>query len=401
MDLDVAVSERSTLGIEWELLVVDPRTRRLVSAAPELLADLFGEDRSGSGSPERDGATGPGTIVGEFAANTVELVTGVCRTVSQGTGELGALLDRARSAAHTRGLDLTCAGVHPSAAWRDQEFSAGERYQRLLDRAGPWARRLSICGVHVHVGLADPEAHFPVLGALQTRSAVLQALSASSPLWQGRTTGYASHRTMLFQQLPTAEPPYLLPGWDEYASYLDDMFAMGVIEVVNELRWDIRPVAAFGTLEMRVCDGVPSLAEIGSLAALTQCLVDDFAQRFAAGETLPHLAPWQVAENKWRAARYGVDALLVTDRDGTEAPVADIVAHLTRDLAPVADRLGCAAELSALTSLLGDGACYRRLLRAAGVDATTPADTPVEQAGLDAAVDHLLAETAAGRPLPA
>ena len=199
-----------------------------------------------------------------------------------------------------------------------------------------------IWGVHVHVGMPVKERVMPVLSALLTTYPHLQALSASSPVWAGVDTGYASNRALMFQQLPTAGLPFQFGTWEEFEHFFGDQITTGVIEGMADVRWDIRPAPHLGTLEHRVCDGVSTVAEIGALAALVHCLVVDLDTRLAAGEALPTLPVWHVQENKWRAARYGLDAIVITDADSSERLVTDDLADLLEHLAPTADRLGCA-----------------------------------------------------------
>jgi carboxylate-amine ligase len=192
-----------------------------------------------------------------------------------------------------------------------------------------------------------------------------QALSASSPFWGGEDTGYASHRALMFQQLPTAGLPFQFSSWEDYESYVRDMFTTGVIDTLSEIRWDIRPVPALGTIEMRISDGLATLEEVGALAALTQCLVDEFSTILDNGGTIPTMPPWHVQENKWRAARYGLDAIIILDAAGNEQLVTDHLRATIRRLEPVAARLGCSAELADVEKIIQRGAGYQRQRRVA------------------------------------
>ncbi len=331
MAIDFARSARSTLGLEWELQVVDRSSGDLVPAAPEIMATV--------GTRTAGGAD---RVTAELLTNTVEVVTGVHRTVAGGVADLQATIDLLRGATDPMGVELLCSGTHPFARWEDQEVSEKERYVTLVDRTQSIGRQLLIWGVHMHVGVDDPAKALPIVEALLVLYPHLQALSASSPFLRGEATGYASTRAMLFQQLPTAGLPPVLDSWDAYESYVADLERIGVIDHWDEIRWDIRPSAKWGTVETRVCDGSPTTLEVGATAALVQCLVDDFSARLDAGETLPTLQPWYVRENKWRAARYGMDAVVVVDRGGGQRPVEDDLRDHVARLEPVADRLGCA-----------------------------------------------------------
>lgn len=200
----------------------------------------------------------------------------------------------------------------------------------------------------------------PVLSSLLNHYPHLLALSASSPIWAGTDTGYASNRALMFQQLPTAGLPFQFQKWEEFEAFAEDQLVTGVIEELSEIRWDVRPSTKLGTLENRVCDGVSDFDELGALIALMHCLVVDLDTRLAAGQALPTMPPWHVQENKWRAARYGLDAIVVLDDRNNERLVTEDLADLLERLAPVADRLGCSRELAAVADIPGRGASYQR-----------------------------------------
>jgi carboxylate-amine ligase len=223
-----------------------------------------------------------------------------------------------------------------------------------------------IYGTHTHVGVDDPAKVLPLINALACYVPHLQALSASSPFWAGEDTGYASNRSMMFQQLPTAGLPYAFTHWHELERYVDDMLAVGVIERFNEIRWDIRPAPHFGTVEIRICDAPPTLPEVLALSALSQCLVEDSVQRLERGESLPSLPRWFVQENKWRACRYGLDAVIIRDSHGEEAPVTESLRALLRRLEPVAAGLGCSEQLALVEDIIVKGASYQRQRTVAG-----------------------------------
>jgi carboxylate-amine ligase len=220
-----------------------------------------------------------------------------------------------------------------------------------------------IWGLHVHVGMPEVGRVMPVLSALLTTYPHLQALSASSPVWAGTDTGYASNRALMFQQLPTAGLPFQFATWAEYESFVADQLTTGVIEELSDIRWDIRPSVRLGTIENRVCDGVADLHELAALTAFVQCVVVDLDTRLAGGEELPTLPPWHVQENKWRAARYGLEAEIILDAANRERLVTDDLADLLERLEPTARRLGCADELRAVDEIPRRGASYQRQRR--------------------------------------
>jgi carboxylate-amine ligase len=354
MEITFARSERSTLGLEWEIALVEQSSGDLVNVAGEVLQSLRGAD--GSAHPR---------ITEELLLNTVELVTGVHTRVSDAVDDLQGQLAEVRAITDPLDVELMCAGTHPFAQWFDQKVTDNKRYHKLIDRTQWWGRNMMIWGIHVHVGVESRDKVLPLLGGLLNYYPHLQALSASSPFWAGENTGYASNRALMFQQLPTAGLPYQFDEWSEYESYVDDMKVTGIVDDHTEVRWDIRPSPQWGTLEMRACDGLSSPEEIGAVAALIQCLVEHMSDRLDAGETLPTLQPWYVRENKWRAARYGLDAEIIVDARGAEKLVTDDVRELLVTLAPIAERLDCVAELAQVNLILEHGASYQRQLRIA------------------------------------
>ncbi|KRC63050.1 carboxylate--amine ligase [Agromyces sp. Root81] len=356
MAIEFARSARSTVGLEWEIAIVDRATGELASVAGQVL------DALDAGS---DGGHHP-FITSELLTNTVELVSDVHDTVAGAVADLEGQLAEVRAVIDGLGAyDLICAGAHPFSQWYDQHLTDKPRYHKLIERTRWWGRNMMIWGVHVHVGIEDRDKALPILDGLLAYLPHLQALSASSPYWAGVDTGYASNRALMFQQLPTAGLPYPLADWPAYERYVDDLVRTGVIDDHSEVRWDIRPSPKWGTVEVRVCDGLSTAAEIAAIGALVQCLVEWMSTRLDEGGTLTVLQPWYVRENKWRAARYGLDAEVITDVAGTERPVADDLRELLTTLAPIADRLGCAAELQGVRAMLDSGASYARQLRVA------------------------------------
>ncbi|GAA3530337.1 glutamate--cysteine ligase [Amycolatopsis ultiminotia] len=349
MRIDFTPSRRSTVGAEWELALVDRRSGELRSVAEKILDAV-----------RPDGAAEHPRIKQELLLNTIEVISGVQRTVAAVKADLAAALDEVHRVADPLGVELFSAGSHPFSSWYQQKVTDRERYAKLIDRTRWWGRQMLIYGVHVHVGLEHRDKVLPVLDALLCYAPHLQALSASSPYWAGEDTGYASNRALMFQQLPTAGLPFQFREWAQLEHYVGDMFTTGVIDSFSEIRWDIRPAPHFGTIEMRVCDGLPTLQEVGAIAALTQCLVEDFSTRLDRGEVLPALPPWHVQENKWRAARYGTDAIVILDAAGRERLVTDDLAELLDRLEPVARRLDCVPELRDVAEILRTGASYRR-----------------------------------------
>jgi carboxylate-amine ligase len=370
-------SERSSLGVEWELQLVDRGTRELSPGANEILEQLRPE-----GAEEHPKAKH------ELLQSTVEIITGVCTTVAEAKADLAGTLAEVVAAADERNLALMCAGTHPFTDWQTQLISPKERYLQLVERMQWMARRMQIFGVHVHVGVRAPEKAIPIVNALCQYIPHFLALSSSSPFWVGCDTGLASSRTKIFEGMPTAGLPYQLADWAEFEEYMETLISTGSIDSVREVWWDVRPHPDFGTVELRICDGLPTLDEVGAVAALAQCLVEQFDTQLDRGYTLPTPASWVLRENKWRASRYGLDADIVVDEKGTVRPVRQAIIDLVEELRPTAKRLGCEAELADVLRVLEVGASYQRQ-RAVAAE---------HDGKLEPVVDSLLAELRDGLP---
>jgi carboxylate-amine ligase len=377
VDIPFTGSPRTSLGIEWELELIDPETRELASAASDILAELA--EPYGDEHPKAKH---------ELLESTVEIITGVCLTVPEAKADLAATLAEVVGAAERRGLGVMCSGTHPITDWATQQISPNPRYAKLVEEMQWLARRLQIFGVHVHVGVRSPDKAIPIVNALTAYVPHFLALSASSPYWKGSDTGLASARSKVFEGLPTAGLPYQLSGWNQFEELMGTLVSSGTIESIREVWWDIRPHPGFGTVELRICDGLPTLQEVGAVAALAQCLVDQLNTQLDKGYGLPEPKSWLVRENKWRAARYGLAADLIVDEFGTTRPLRDAISELVEDLRPLAHRLGCAEELSDVLTIVDAGASYERQRAVAE-----------ENGGdLKTVVDSLLAEMRAGKP---
>ncbi len=362
--IEFADSAQSTIGVEWEIALVDHDTADLCSVAEQVLCKL----KDDAGVPHEEEHP---TIKPELLMNTVEIVTGVHHTVAEAAAELRDNVRALSEVTTPMGVDLYCAGSHPFAAPTSQPVTDKERYANLIDRTQWWGRQMVIYGVHVHVGLDDQAKALPITDGLINYQPHFQALSASSPYWGGEDTGYASQRALMFQQLPTAGIPFHFNTWSEYEAYVADMLYTGVIDDISEIRWDVRPVARLGTVEMRICDGMSSLEDISAITALTQCLVHDMSLSLEAGNKIPVMPDWYRVENKWRAARYGLDAIIILNAQGDEMLVTDHLRSEVKRLTPVAEQLGCADELQGIIKLIERGAEYqlqRQVFAASGGD---------------------------------
>ena len=347
--IEFAGSPRPTLGVEWEFALVDPDTRDLSNEAASVIAEL-GENPH---------------VHKELLRNTVEVVTGICDNTGEAMADLASTLQPVRQIVRERGMELFCAGTHPFAKWSAQKLTDAPRYAELIKRTQWWGRQMLIWGVHVHVGVSSEHKVMPIITSMLKYYPHLLALSASSPYWDGEDTGYASNRAMMFQQLPTAGLPFQFQKWSEFEGFVADQKKTGIIDHMNEIRWDIRPSPHLGTIEVRIFDGVSNLQELSALVALTHCLIVDLDRRFEAGETLPVMPPWHVQENKWRAARYGLDAIIIQDADSNEKLVTEDLDALLERLSPVAQSLSCSDELARVADIYRAGASYQRQRRVA------------------------------------
>lgn len=377
MKLAFAASDPGTIGIEWEVALVDSTTLELTPAASRVLEAVA------------DPKTGP--IRREYLTSMVELVTGVHTRVADAVAELGDLLGQLRGLLGDDVVPIG-AGTHPTSLAREQTHFDVERYQVVADRNGWWGRQMITQGTHVHVGVGHVAKALPITTGLATLCPFFIALSGSSPFWQGEDTSFASNRTMLFQQLHTNGLPVAMESWDEFSAYASSLEEVGMITSMSEIRWDVRP-SAFGTVENRLADSVPTLAELAAIAALTQCAASWLADQLDEGHPLLRLPAWFLQENKWRAARYGLDAdIITTDAAHRVQPLRKRLLMWLDRLEPYARRHACEAELAWCASLLDLGAsCTRQraALAASGnfrdvtrlLIAETGADAPTRTAG--------------------
>jgi carboxylate-amine ligase len=367
-------SVRSSLGVEWELQLVSRESRGLTSAASEILHEL---------SPNGEHPKAKH----ELFESTIEVITGICGNVAEAEADLAGTVEELRPLLEARGLAFMCSGTHPFTDWATQSISPNPRYAKLIEDMQQLARQLQIFGVHVHVGVRSADKVIPIVNALSAYIPHFLALSASSPFWIGNDTGLASSRSKVFENLPTAGLPVQLPDYAEFEHYMETLLKTGTIASIKEVWWDIRPHPDFGTVELRISDGLPTLYEVGMVAALAQCLVDTLDRELDKGYTLPTPKAWVVRENKWRAARYGLDAEIILE-DETVVPIRQSLLELSHDLKAAAERLGCSEELSRIDAIVAGGSSY---LRQRAVATASGGD-------LEAVVDSLLREFDEGRP---
>ena len=344
---DFSRSDGPTLGVEWEICLVDPVTRDLVPRAAEVIEEVQARYPNIHLEPE-------------FLQNTIELVTPICANTKEAVRALQRDLNAVKEVADEKGLKLWASGGHPFSDFRTNPLSPKHTYEEIVNRTQYWGQHMLLWGIHCHVGISHEDKVWPIINAVMTKYPHLLAISASSPGWDGIDTSYASNRTMLYQQLPTAGMPYQFESWDEWVDFMRDQQTSGVINHTGSMHFDVRPAAKWGTVEVRISDATSNLRELAAVVALTHCLVVHYDRMLERGEKLPTLQQWHVAENKWRGARYGMDALVITSRGTDEDWVKHELQLLIDELTPVAADLDCVDELNLVREIIERGAGYER-----------------------------------------
>src|SRR5690349_15748699 len=330
-----------TLGIEEELMILDAESYELVNAIESLL------------EPAEAGEIKP-----ELMESVLEVSTDPCANTAEAGEQLRALRAQVRETAARKNLTIGSAGTHPFAMWEDQRIVARPRYRDLISALRFVARQEMIFGIHVHVGLDDADKAIHVANGMRIHLPVLLALSANSPFWRAAATGLASTRTPIFRAFPRVGIPPTYDDWDDYAAKIDFMVRSGVIDDYTYLWYDVRPHPNLGTVEIRVCDAQTRVEHTLGLAALIQAMVRELAEQFDEGGRLAAY-PWQMLdENKWLAARDGLDGELVDLPSHERIATRDLARRLVERLRDHAQDLGSGDELDAVEELIerGNGA---------------------------------------------
>jgi carboxylate-amine ligase len=327
-----------TIGIEEEMMIVDGETYELVNAIESLLED----------APD-------GEIKPELMESVLEIATKPAANTAEAGAQLRALRRQVRDTAALRGLTIGSAGTHPFALWEDQRIAARERYRELVAALRFVARQELIFGLHVHVGLDDPDKAIHVANGMRVHLPVLLALSANSPFWRGDGTGMASTRLPIFRAFPRVGVPPSYRDWADYERQIEFMVSSGVMEDYTYLWYDVRPHPMLGTVEIRACDAQTRVEHTLGLAALIQAMVKELAEHFEAGAHLGEY-PWQMLdENRWLAARHGLDGELVDLPSSERVATKALARRLLDRLREHAQDLGSAAELEGIEDLLARG----------------------------------------------
>jgi glutamate---cysteine ligase / carboxylate-amine ligase len=345
-------SDAYTLGAEEEYMLLDAETFDLVQHIDTVLAAVSGHELEPRINPE-------------LMQSVLEVTTPVCRTPSDVAEQLRALRGFVCDVARERGMRVGSAGTHPFSLFERQRITAKDRYRAMVDRMQYIARRELIFGLHIHVAVDDPEKAIQVVNGLIGHLSELVALSASSPFWRGEATGLHSSRHMVYAALPRSGPPPRFRNYADYAEVVGQLERTGCIADYTHIWWDIRLHPRLGTIEIRICDAVTQLEDVIAITAFCQALVKYYSERFDAGEEIDSYHRILTAENKWLAARYGLEAPLMDLATGrrNRVPVAQLIRRTLKLVEPHARELGSAQELAGIDDILSRGNGADRQLR--------------------------------------
>lgn len=368
-----------TIGIEEEYLLVDQSTMALASAPDDLIAACKA-DLKGQVSPE-------------FLQCQIEIGTGICHTIAEAREDLCNLRRTVAHHAKAFGLAPIAASCHPFGDWKNQVHTDKERYNALHRELAGVARRMLICGMHVHVGIPDNEERITLINQLKYFLPHLHALSTSSPFWQGEDTGMQSYRLSVFDNMPRTGLPPRMTDWAEYQSTVQTLVDLGLIEDASKIWWDLRPSANFPTIETRICDVAPRLEVTLTLAALTQCLTRMIWRLNRDGDGWRVVQNFMIAENRWRAQRYGVSEGQIDFGEKCLIPFTQIADDLLELIAEDAAALDCEAEVARIHDIVAQGtsADHQRATRDAALSRGA-----TQHEAMQAVVSSLIGEFYAG-----
>jgi carboxylate-amine ligase len=367
-----------TLGLEEEYLLVDRETGAVAAEPPDELFEALNQRTAGRAFPE-------------FLRAQVEVATPVCRDIGEARQALAALRGAVIEEAGRFGLAPIAASSHPFSLTSKQKRTDKERYVALLEEMQGAARRMMICGLHVHVGVEDDDLRIDLMNQLTYFLPHLLALSCSSPFWEGERTGLMSFRLMIFNGVPRTGLPEQFSSWGEYRRHTDVLVETGIIADNSRIWWDLRPSARYPTLETRVMDCCTSLEDALSLAALNQCLVRMLWRLRRANQRWRMYSHLLLGENRWRAMRYSYDAGLLDLGRQRVVPFAELLEEMVALVAEDAAVLGCSAEIARLPDILARGTSAHRQLQ---VYERAVADGASQEDALRSVVNWLVTETA-------
>lgn len=342
-----------TIGLEEELMIVDGENYDLVNAIESLLEEAS-----------------EGEIKPELMESVLEIATKPCADTTEAGQQLRSLRHQVATTAAAKGLRIGSAGTHPFAMWEDQRIVARPRYRDLISALRFVARQELIFGLHVHVGIDDPEKAIHVANGIRVHVPVLLALSANSPFWRADATGLMSTRMPIFRAFPRVGIPPAYRDWDHYCREIDFMVRSGAMEDYTYLWYDVRPHPRLGTVEIRACDAQTRVEHTMALAALIQAMVKELCEHFETGEQLSDY-PWQMLdENKWLAARHGLEGELVDLPSSDRVGARQLARRLVDRLREHAQDLGGDRDLEGIEDLLvrGNGAARQVVVYEANHD---------------------------------
>ena len=337
-----------TIGVEEEYQIID-ETGELHSHIDTLLrqaAPKLGEK-----------------VKREMMQSVVEVGTTICKDVDEARGQLGEMRQTLAELLRPEGLRLACAGTHPTSRWDAQQITDHERYKMLEEELQDVVRALVIFGLHVHVAIPDNELRIGVLNEARYFLPHLLALSTSSPFWMGRNTGLKSYRSVVWSNFPRTGIPPELSSFDEYENYVELLVKTGSIDNGKKIWWDLRAHPAFPTLEFRVCDMPTRLDETICLAALMQAICAKLLKLRSGNLGFRKYMPALIAENKWRAIRYGLDGNLIDFGKQAEVPMRELALELVDFVDDVVDDLGSRKAVEYVHTILAEGTSADRQLR--------------------------------------
>lgn len=369
-----------TIGIEEEYLLVDPVTRNLITEAPPSML------------PECEKLL-EGQVTPEFLQSQIEVGTRVCGSLAEARAELARLRRTVIDVAEHHGLAVIAASTHPFALWDTQQPTQKERYAVIARDLQAVARRLMISGMHVHVGIEDPELRIDLLGQVAYVLPHFLALSTSSPFWEGYNSGLKSYRISVWDELPRTGLPEYFESFAEFQRHVDVMCDAGVIEDATKLWWDVRPSARFPTLEMRICDICTRIEDTLCIAALFRCWLRMLYRLRLRNQRWRKYSALLVNENRWRAHRYGIDKGLVDFGKSSIIPYPELLEEILELTEEDAEFFHCLAETRHAHTILERGTSSHWQLKVFGEAKEAGADDPE---ALRAVVDMLIAETQRG-----
>ena len=369
-----------TIGIEEEYLLVDKETRSLVVDPPEsLMAEC--EERCGA------------QVTSELLRSQIEIGTKVCKNIKEAEVELRRLRRIIIEVAANHGMAPIASSTHPFSRWSEQKQTEKDRYNALTIEMQGAARRLLICGMHVHVGINDDELRIDLMNQLSYFLPHLLALSCSSPFWEGRDTGLKSYRLTVFDSLPRTGLPERFASYAEYERHINILMNAGLIEDATRIWWDLRPSARYPTLETRVMDVCTRLDDTISLAALLVCIMRMLYRLRVSNQRWRLYTPMLIRENRWRAMRYSFDEGLIDLGKGGVVPFESLLDDLLSLVSDDARALGCVEEVARTRNILTRGTSAHRQLKCYELE---QADGKDKAQCLQAVVDMLISDTAEG-----